>query len=192
MDQITDIGLPTTLICLGIYFVVLFFQYVARRVWAATPNKIVRGIIKWVGTMWLPLWPIALGAVGVRFIPNIPMPKMILDLAPEPGVTWTIYGAFCGMICMAVVKGIKQYLEKKGIDLEMPDLKQAKLAVKNGDGKSDEAEEEGSEEQSDSEKPKKKGMKRIKKSDKPDPEPEEDEEPDDEDEEEESGESKKD
>jgi hypothetical protein len=190
MDQITDVGIGTAIICLGIYFVILFFQYVARRVWAATPNKIVRGIIKWVGTMWLPLWPIALGAVGVRYIPNIPVPDMIKNLSPEPGITWTIYGAFCGMICMAVVKGIKQALEKKGISLDMPDLKQAKLALRNDDDKSDVAEEEESEEKSDSEKPKK-GMKRIRKSDKPEPEPE-DEDDEDDDEEEESGKSKKD
>ena len=135
MEQITDISLSTSLICLGIYFVVLFFQYGAGKVWAAASNKIVRGIIKWVGTMWLPLWPIVIGAAGVRLIPSIPMPKMITDIAPEPGVTWTIYGAFCGMICMAVVKGIKQALEKKGIDLNIPDLQKAKLAVKNGNGK---------------------------------------------------------
>jgi hypothetical protein len=85
--------------------------------------------------MWLPLWPIAIGAMGVRYIPSIPIPDMILKLAPEPSITWAIYGAFCGLISTAVVKGIKQALEKKGIDLEMPDLKEAKLAVKNGNGK---------------------------------------------------------
>lgn len=130
MDQIVDITLPTALICLGVYFVVLFFQYVARKVWASTKNKTVRWAIKWVGTMWLPLWPIAIGAAGARFVPSIPMPKMILELSPDRGITWTIYGAFCGLISVAVVKAIKQLLEKKGIDLEMPDLAEAKLAAK--------------------------------------------------------------
>ena len=187
MEQITDITLATSLICLGIYFVVLFFQYVAGKVWAATPNKFVRGTIKWVGTMWLPLWPIILGGAGVRLIPGIPMPKMITDIAPEPGITWTIYGAFCGMICMAVVKGIKQALEKKGINLEIPDLKKAKLAVKNGNGKPAEPEEESddSDKEPDSEKPTpkpKKGIKRIKKSEnEPEPEPEDEEEDEEED-----------
>jgi hypothetical protein len=135
MEQITDIGLPAAIICLGVYFIILFFQYIARKVWAATPNKIVRGVIKWVGTMWLPLWPIIIGTMLVRYVPSIPIPKLITDLSPERGITWSIYGAFCGMISMAVVKAIKQLLEKKGINLEISDLKEAKLAVKNGNDK---------------------------------------------------------
>lgn len=142
MEQLTDVGLSTGLICLGIYFVVLFFQYVARKIWAATSNKIVRGVIKWVGSMWLPLWPIAIGAVAVRFIPSIPLPKMITGIAPEPGVAWTIYGAFCGMICMAVVKGIKHYLEKKGINIAVPDLAEAGKVVETEGSEEEEPEEE--------------------------------------------------
>lgn len=156
MEQITDIWLSTAIICLGVYFVILFFQYAAQKAWVILPNKIVRGIIKWVGSMWLPLWPIMIGSVGVRYIPNIPLPKMILNLAPNPGITWTIYGAFCGFICTAVVKGIKHALEKKGIDLSASDLKIAHIEVAKAEENTPEATEK-------SEQPKKKKMKRIKK-----------------------------
>ena len=119
MDQIVDISLPTVIICLGIFFVIFIFRYVAKQVWNATQNTIVRGIITWAGTKWLPLWPVVIGSLIVRFVPNAPVPQMIQDLAVERNITWTIYGAFCGLISGAVVKGIKQLLEKKGIKVDL-------------------------------------------------------------------------
>ena len=61
MDQLTNIGLHTAIICLGIYFIIYIARYVATKVWISTSNKWVRGSIKWVGTMWLPIWPLLIG-----------------------------------------------------------------------------------------------------------------------------------
>ena len=161
MEQLTDIGLSTGILCLGIYFVILIFQYVASKVWIATANKWVRGTIKWVGTMWLPIWPIIIGWFMLHFVDGLPLPEAIKNLVgdhPHSPVLG-IYGAFCGMISAAVVKGIKNALKKKGIDVSIHDPAEAKLKaeqkamdkkiekIENGkNGKNGEPEEEETEE----------------------------------------------
>ena len=154
MEQLTDISLSTAIICLGIYFVVLIARYVAAKVWTATSNKWVRGAIKWVGTMWLPIWPIIIGWLILHFVDGIPLPEAIKNLVgdhPHSPVLG-IYGMFCGMICMAVVKWIKDILAKKGIDVTIHDPAEAVLEadrkvmekkaekIKNGNGKKSEDE----------------------------------------------------
>ena len=132
MDQLTDIGLHTAIICLGIFFVVYIARYVASRVWTATANKWVRGTIKWVGTMWLGIWPLIIGWFMLHFVSGIPVPDMIKDLVgshPHSPVLG-IYGMFCGMISAGVVKSINSALEKKGIDVTLDDPKEAALAAK--------------------------------------------------------------
>lgn len=132
MNQLTDIGLHTAIICLGIYFIIYIARYVATKVWIATANKYVRGSIKWVGTMWLPIWPLAIGWFMLHFVSGIPVPDMILDLVgdhPHSPVLG-IYGMFCGMISTGVVKAVNSALEKKGIDVTLDDPKEAALAAK--------------------------------------------------------------
>jgi hypothetical protein len=123
MKQLTDISLSTAVICLGIYFIVVIARFVASKVWAATDNKWVRGTIKWVGTMWIPIWPIIIGSLMVRYVDGIPIPDAIKELVgdhPRSPVLG-IYGAFCGLISMAVVKQVKDALAKKGIDVSIAD-----------------------------------------------------------------------
>ena len=79
--------------------------------------------------MWLPLWPIVFGGLG-GISKSMPLPEMIAKLGSQPGPVSIIYGAFCGMISMAVVKAIKHAAEQKGIDVEIPDLSVAKLVAK--------------------------------------------------------------
>lgn len=126
MDQLVAIGVPTGIACLGVFFIVMFVDFVTAKVWTLTSNKWVRGSIKWVWTMWLPLWPIAIGGLG-GILKGMPLPDAVSSLGPYPGPVSVIYGAFCGMISMAVVKAIKHALEQKGIDVEIPDLSVAKL-----------------------------------------------------------------
>ena len=129
MEQIIEISLPTAIICFGVFFIVLFIDFILAKIWMNTNNTNIRSTIKWVWTMWLPLWPIVLG-IGVIFINGIPMPIEIAELGPVPGPSSIIYGAFCGLIAMAVVKAIKHALEKKGIDITIPDLDEAKLLAR--------------------------------------------------------------
>lgn len=129
MDQIVDIGLPTAIACLGVFFIVLFVDYILNKIWTYTSKAWVRAVIKWTWTMWAPLWPIALGAGG-GLVKGLPMPEAVAKLGHVPGLVSVIYGAFCGMISMAVVKQIKFALEKKGIDVSIPDLSLAKIQAK--------------------------------------------------------------
>lgn len=132
MEQLTDIGLHTAIICLGIYFVVHIARTVASKVWIATKNKWVRGTIKWAGTMWLPLWPLIVGWFMLHFVGGIPVPDMIKDLVgdhPHSPVLG-IYGMFCGMISTGVVKAVNSALEKRGIDVTLDDPKEAALVAK--------------------------------------------------------------
>jgi len=129
MEQLIDIGLPTAIASLGVFFVVLFVDYILNKIWTYTSKDWVRASIKWSWTIWAPLWPIAIGASG-GFIKGLPMPEMVAKLGHVPGLVSVIYGAFCGMISMAVVKQIKFALEKKGIDVTVPDLSLAKIQAK--------------------------------------------------------------
>lgn len=132
MGQLTDIGLSTAIICLGVYFIVFLARYIATKAWIATKNKWVRGTIKWVGSMWLTIWPIIIGWFMLHFVSGIPVPEMIQNLVgdhPHSPVLG-IYGAFCGMISGAVVKAVKKVLEKKGIDVTLDDPAEAALAAK--------------------------------------------------------------
>lgn len=129
MDQILDIGLPTAIACLGVFFIVYVVDYITDKVWTNVSKPWVRLAIKWTWTMWLPLWPIAIGAAG-GMMKGLPLPEAVAKLGPVPGLVSVIYGAFCGMISMGVVKAIKHALEKKGIDVKVPDLGEAKLRAK--------------------------------------------------------------
>lgn len=129
MDQILDITLPTAIACLGIFFIVYIIDFITDKIWTATSRPEVRAVIKWTWTMWLPLWPIFLGGAG-GIISGLPLPESVKALGPAPGLVSVIYGAFCGLISMAVVKQIKVALEKKGIDVEIADLGEAKLKAK--------------------------------------------------------------
>jgi len=129
MDQLLDIGLPTAIACLGVFFIVYVVDYVTDKVWTNVSKPWVRLVIKWTWTMWLPLWPIAIGAAG-GMVKGVPLPEAVAALGPAPGLVSVIYGAFCGMISMGVVKAIKHALEKKGIDVKVPDLGEAKLRAK--------------------------------------------------------------
>ena len=132
MEQLLDIGIPTAIICLGIYFVIYIAQYVATKVWVATDNKWVRGTIKWVGTMWLPIWPLAIGWFMLHFVDGIPVPDIITELLGEHpnSPVLGIYGMFCGMISTGVVKATRTALEKKGIDVTMDDPHEAAVVAK--------------------------------------------------------------
>jgi len=129
MNQITDIGLPITIVCLGVFFIVLFVDYILNKIWTHTSRNWVRASIKWTWTMWAPLWPIALGA-GSGMLKDLPIPEAVAKLGHVPGLVSIIYGAFCGMISTAVVKQVKFALEKKGIDISIPDLSLAKIQAK--------------------------------------------------------------
>jgi len=129
MDQVLDIGLPTAIACLGIFFIIYIVDFVTDKVWTNVSRPWIRSAIKWTWTMWLPLWPIILGGAG-GLISGLPLPEAVKGLGPVPGLSSVIYGAFCGMISTAVVKQIKVALEKKGIDVEVPDLGEAKLRAK--------------------------------------------------------------
>lgn len=130
MDQIVNIAVPTAVVCLGIFFVILFIDFILARIWSITSNVKIRETIKWVWTMWLPLWPIALGAVEGT-MKSMPLPDMIAKLGSDPGPVSVTYGAFCGLISMAVVKAIKHALEQKGIDVDIPDLSMARMDASN-------------------------------------------------------------
>ena len=129
MEQIIEISLPTAIVCFGVFFIVLFIDFILAKIWTNTNKVKVRSIIKWAWTMWIPLWPIVIGA-GSSFIKGIPMPIEILKFGSVPGPASVIYGAFCGLISMAVVKAVKHALEKKGIDINIPDLNDAKLVAR--------------------------------------------------------------
>lgn len=129
MDQILDITLPTAIACLGIFFIVYIVDFITDKIWASTSKPWIRSVIKWAWTIWLPLWPIAIGGAG-GMMKGLPLPAAVVALGPAPGLVSVIYGAFCGMISMAVVKQIKAALEKKGIDVQIPDLGEAKLQAK--------------------------------------------------------------
>lgn len=129
MDQLIDIGLPTLIACFAIFFIVYIFDYITDKIWANTKAPKVRAAIKWTWTMWLPIWPIIIGGIG-GLIPGLPLPESIANLGPVPGFVSVVYGGFCGMISMALVKQVDVILEKKGIDIDIPDLGEAKLTAK--------------------------------------------------------------
>lgn len=129
MDQIIDITVPTAIACLGVFFIMMIIEAITNQIWVSSDNSKVRAVIKWVWTVWTPIWPVVIGGAG-GFIKDLPMPEMIKALGPTPGLTSVIYGAFCGMISLAVVKQIKYALEQKGIDVTLPTLPEAKSEAK--------------------------------------------------------------
>lgn len=135
MDAFIDIGMPTAVNGVGIYLAVWLLTYASDKVWKATTNKIVRGIIKWVIMMWLPFWPSALGITAGLTISSVPLPEAITKLGDVPSFSSVVYLAFCGAICGAIVKGVKKAAEAKGLDINLPDLKLAKHEAKVGQQK---------------------------------------------------------
>ena len=129
MDQITDIVLPTTIACFGVFFIVFIIDYVTNQIWVNNEDPRVRAVIKWTWTVWTPLWPVFIGGFG-GLIEELPVPGMIKALGPTPGLVSVIYGAFCGLISLAVVKQVKHALEQKGIDVKLPTLSEAKVDAK--------------------------------------------------------------
>jgi hypothetical protein len=119
MKDFVDITMSfqTVILCVTAFMVVTIGRIIGSRL-HKSGNKKVQMVVTWVGTMWLPLWPLIIGAL-LTMTPGMPLHPKLAEYGAFPKM---MFGAFCGMISTGVIAQVHHMLSKLGVDVNIPGI----------------------------------------------------------------------
>ena len=116
MDEIGSVFFSWQFLLIGIivYFIFAFFnEFLGPRLWSIN-NRRWRSVMKFldgIKVVWPPIFGFLLG-----WVPGIPRPSA---LSESSTLTLALLYFVAGLGCQWIVKGVKKYIESRGIDVDL-------------------------------------------------------------------------